>query len=94
MNKRIRYIQLPDGILRSVRMFRVEDYNYEVQLNPTALEFLVTKYHVHEFEIPEVIRNGTGKSLHDLKENAKRELVSLGVQFDNETRKRNDVEVV
>jgi len=79
MSNRIRYSKTANSTLVSVRSFLANGNNYKVELHPDRMMFYVTVG-------GEVVEQGTGVSLANLKIKAKKALTDLGVSFDKETR--------
>ena len=84
-SQRIRYKKLADDVLESVQTFQHKSQanHYKVRLNTKEMRLYVLDVVT---ELPEV--TDTAWTLHQLKKKVKAALVSLGIEFSDETRKR------
>lgn len=81
MNKRIRYVTLPDGRLESMQIIKATDgREYKAQVNGNMFQIIDIVSGVHE-------TRGNATSLHKAKIAAKQALIMLGCEFGVEKRK-------
>lgn len=85
-NTRIRYKSIGDNLLKSVRVFSVNDTALSVTLDTENKRFTI----VDENSGDEVMTGGKTKNLAVLKIQAKKALSDLGVSFGEETRNRGN----
>lgn len=89
MGTRIRYVRtgVTPTEIRSARTFCKEDMSFFIFIDVAQNSYLVSRAETPN--IPVIM--GSGKSLHDVKIQAKKALESLGIKFNNEERRGKDV---
>ncbi len=86
-NKRIRYVKSGNGVLTSLRNFVSGDgQTLKVELDTTAKKYRI----LDATTLQELASGGNTRNISVLKIQAKKGLLSLGVQFSDEVRKRDD----